>query len=188
MIRRALSPLARIADATRAAFVLIRHLGKGAASKEACRRGLGSMAIMGAMRTAFLVDRDPHDARRQVFACTKNNLAVFPPSLGFRIVQTEQGWPRIDWLGPVDCSADELGQYGRRRCLSDAIDFLQERLAAAWVDRQTLLGDADRVGIAFRTLERAKAELAVISEQRREHGRNVWYWALPALAGKQKAS
>ncbi len=35
-------------------------------------------------------------------------------------------------------------------------------------------------GISIRTLERATAELGVRSEQRREDGRNVWYWALAA--------
>jgi hypothetical protein len=32
--------------------------------------------------------------------------------------------------------------------------------------------------MSFRTLERAKAELGVLSEQKRERGRSVWYWRL----------
>jgi len=32
--------------------------------------------------------------------------------------------------------------------------------------------------MSLRTLERAKAELGIVSEQRRERGRNVWYWRL----------
>ena len=44
MIRRALGPLARVAEATQAALVLIRHLAKGNAGKAACYRGLGSMS------------------------------------------------------------------------------------------------------------------------------------------------
>ena len=95
MIRRALTPLARVAEATQAALVLIRHLGKGSAGKAACYRGLGSLAILGAMRTAFLVATDPDDARLRVFACTKNNLAVFPPAFGFRMVDVGDGVP---WL------------------------------------------------------------------------------------------
>ena len=91
MIRRALQPLARLADATGAALWLNRHLGKVGTSKQAAHRGLGSMTILGSMRTAFLAGPDPDDAERRVFACTKNNLAVFPPSLGFRIVQTAEG-------------------------------------------------------------------------------------------------
>jgi len=44
-------------------------------------------------RTAFLIARDPDDPLRRVLACTKNNLAVFPPSLGFRIVGVPAVWP-----------------------------------------------------------------------------------------------
>src|SRR5439155_23741582 len=115
MIRRALGPLARVAEATQAAFVLIRHLAKGSVGKAACYRGLGSMAILGAMRAAFLVARDPDDPELRVLACTKNNLAAYPPSLGFRIVATSEGLPRLDWIGPVERTADDLVGAGRRR-------------------------------------------------------------------------
>jgi hypothetical protein len=42
--------------------------------------------------------------------------------------------------------------------------------------RQVLLERSEEAGIRIRTLERAKAALRVISEQRREQGRNVGYW------------
>src|SRR5215468_6525169 len=48
------SALARVAESTQAAFLLIRHLAKSTLGKAACYRGLASMAILGAMRTAFL--------------------------------------------------------------------------------------------------------------------------------------
>jgi hypothetical protein len=38
---------------------------------------------------------------------------------------------------------------------------------------------AGQAGISFRTLERAKVQLGVLSQQRRETGCNVWYWRLP---------
>ena len=183
MIRRALGPLARVAESTQAAFVLIRHLAKGNAGKAACYRGLGSMAIQGAMRTAFLVARDPDDPDLRVFACTKCNLAAaYPPSLGFRIVANEEGLPRLDWIGPVDRTADDLVRAGRRRgeSVPRAIRFLEAHLESGWQERQVLVEKAEREGISFRTLERAKAELNVLSQQRREQGRNVWYWGLAA--------
>jgi hypothetical protein len=180
MIRRALQALARAAEATQTAFLLTRHLGKGSVGQPASYRGLGSLAILGGMRTAFLVGRDPDDAARRVLACTKNNLAGFPPSLGFRIGLTGEGLPRIDWLGPVNWTADDLVAAGRWRgeAVPRAVGFLQEQLAHGPRNRQTLLAQAEREGISFRTLERAKAELGVVSEQRREEGRNVWYWRL----------
>jgi hypothetical protein len=187
MIRRALAPLARVADATGAGFVLNRHLGKGTVGKTASYRGLGSMAILGATRTAFLIAPDPDDPSRRVFACTKNNLAAFPPALGFRIMSTSDGLPRIDWTGRVDLTADDLVRPARQGdAMPHAMRFLREHLASGWVDRQALLKKAALLGVSFRTLERAKAELGVLSEQRREHDRNVWYWTLPSVARNSK--
>src|SRR5262249_26117113 len=136
---------------------------------------------LGAMRTAFLVARDPDDVDLRVFACTKNNLAVFPPSLGFRTVATSEGLPRLAWVGPVERTADELVGAGRRRgdSVPRAIRFLQAQRESGWKERRELLEQAEREGISFRTLERAKAELHVLSQQRRDHGKNVWYWGLP---------
>jgi hypothetical protein len=173
MIRRALEP-----------FLLVRHLGKGSTGRGACYRGLGSMAILGAVRTAFLVARDPLDPDRRVLACTKNNLAAFPPALTFRILPTAEGRPRIDWLGPVERTADELVQAGGRRgqAVPLALDFLTDQLQGGWVNRQALLEQAQRAGIADRTLKRAKAQLGVLSQERRQDGQNVWYWALPGIA------
>jgi hypothetical protein len=60
-----------------------------------------------------------------------------------------------------------------------AVRFLQEQLAIGPAQRQTLLELAGQAGISFRTLERAKVQLGVLSQQRREAGRNAWYWRLP---------
>jgi hypothetical protein len=179
MIRRALKPMAELAAATGTAFMLIRHLGKGNVGKQAAHRGLGSIAILGTARTAFLVAKDPTHAGLRVLACTKNNLAVFPPSLGFRLTDAG-GVAKIDWTGPVERTADDLVQPIRRRgqAVPQALSFLQELLTQGPYNREVLLEQAERAGMSLRTLERAKAELGVLSEQKREQGRNVWYWRL----------
>jgi hypothetical protein len=173
-------PMAQVAEATGAALVLVRHLSKGSTGQAACYRGLGSLAILAAVRTAFLIARDPDDSDRRVLACTKNNLAVFPPTLAFRVVGTPGGVARIEWLGPVERTADQLVRAGCRRgaAVGRAIDFLQEHLHEGWVEREGLVQQAAREGISFRTLERAKAELGVVSQPRRQGQRNVWYWTL----------
>jgi hypothetical protein len=179
MIRRALGPLAELAGATGAAILLIRHLGKGSVGKQATYRGLGSLAILGVARTAFLIAPDPADPDRRVLACTKNNLAAFPPALGFRITAVG-AVARIDWTGPVSYTADDLLQSGRRpgESVPRALSFLQEHLVAGPCQRDILLQQATVLGLSLRTLERAKAQLGIRSEQRREQGRNVWYWRL----------
>jgi hypothetical protein len=180
MIRRALQPLARLAELTQAAIVLIRHLSKVGVTRQAIYRGLGSIAILGMARTAFLVAPDPDDGERRVFACTKNNLAASTPCLGFRIVPAEAGMARIEWLGPVDRTANDLVPAGRKRgqAVPRAVAFLREQLAQGPCDRETLLSHAEAIGLSFRTLERAKSQLGVVSQQKREDGRIVWYWRL----------
>jgi hypothetical protein len=182
MIRRALEPLARPAQTTQAALLLIRHLAKGTVGRQALYRGLGSTTIIGAMRTAFLVAPDPEEPELRVFACTKNNLAAFPPALAFRIGQTSTGIAQVEWLGTVPHTAEELLQVGRRRgeAVPQALAFLHQHLAHGPSDRQTLLDEAGHRGISFRSLERAKAALGIVSQQKREQGRNVWYWRLGA--------
>ena len=184
-IRRALDPLAGVAEATQAAILLLRHLSKTSIGKDARYRGLGSMAILGVARTAFLLAADPDDAGLRVLACIKNNLAALPSALGFRITKNPAGQPVLAWQGPVPRSADDLVATGRRRgeAVPHAVEFLLEHLSAGPCLRQTLLEQAAREGLSFRTLERAKSELGVLSQQRREDGQNVWYWMLRRPSG-----
>jgi len=159
---------------------VIRHLSKVGVTRQAIYRGLGSIAILGMTRTAFLVGADPDDGERRVFACTKNNLAAATPSLGFRIVPAEAGKARIEWLGPVERTADDLVHAGRKRgqAVPRAVAFLRQQLVPGPCDRETLLAHVEAIGLSFRTLERAKSQLGVLSQQRREGGRTVWYWRL----------
>src|SRR5262249_55057001 len=107
-VRKALSPLARIAQQARANFSMVRHLNKNDGGQRALYRGTGSIQVVAAARPALLVGRDPHDPQRRLLACTKTNLALPPPTLSFRIRNNEHGLPVLDWTGPVDIPADEF--------------------------------------------------------------------------------
>jgi putative DNA primase/helicase len=78
-VRRALAPLAAVAERTGAAVQLVRHLSKGE-GKNPVYRGGGSIGIIGAARIGSLVAKDPKDEERRVLAPVKNNLAVLPDS------------------------------------------------------------------------------------------------------------
>jgi hypothetical protein len=187
MVRRALGPLARVAEATRAAILLVRHLNKGGTGQRAIYRGSGSIAIVAAARTAFLIGRDPEDPETRLLACTKNNLMAPPPTLGFRIEPNPHGQPVIVWTGVVDVTADEVVLAARRRpgeALAQATTFLQEFLTSGPASREEVLRRARGSGIADRTLIRAKGVLEVVSGQSYRKGQNVWYWYLPEDAGK----
>src|SRR5262249_48685354 len=131
LVRRALSPLARIGEETRAAILLIRHLNKGGHGQRAIYRGGGSMSIIGLARSAFLVGSHPEDDSLHVLACTKNSLAAPPSALGFRILPGDQGNPVVDWTGAVDVSANDLVLTSARlsaHALCHAREFLEDLL------------------------------------------------------------
>ena len=191
-VRGALAPLARVAEKTRAAMVLVRHLTKWGGGQRAIYRGSGSIGIIGAARTAFLVGRDPEQPEMRVLACTKNNLGAPPASLGFRVVADSGAPPRIEWAGPVEISAEELVQVPSSRrgeLLARAVDFLEKLLASGPRLRDWTLRKTRAYGISNRTLDRARAQLRVICKEVREDGQNVWYWSLPnPKAARENAS
>jgi hypothetical protein len=181
MVRRALAPLARVAEQTRAAMILVRHLSKWGGGQRAIYRGSGSIGIIGSARTAFLVGRDPEEPDVRVLACTKNNLVAPPASLGFRIVAVDEDRSRIEWTGPVDITAEEMVQvpnHRRGEQLPRAVVFLEKLLGKGPCPRDAVVRRTRAYGISNRTLKRAKEQLEVISKETRENGKNVWYWSL----------
>jgi hypothetical protein len=183
MVRHALTPLAQVAEATRSAIVLIRHLTKGGHGRGAVYRGTGAIAIIGAARTAFLVGADPDQRHHHVLACTKTNLSERPPSLGFYVRVNDKGRPYLEWTGVVDRGADDLLRLrgGRTGDTSKppSADYLLEWLTEGPKSRERLYCKARSHGIGERTLHRAKAWLNVVSKPIHHEGRKIWYWHLP---------
>jgi hypothetical protein len=184
LIREVLTPLARIAEETRAAVLMTRHLTKRL-GKHAIYHGSGSIALIGMARAAFLVANAPEDGHLRVLACTKNNLASPPPSLGYRIAATADGQPRLTWTGRFEVTADDLvsnAHYSRGDALADAVGFVEQLLRGGSCNTDEAYRQASAAGIAERTLRRAKNQLGVILEQEWVDGKRVWHWRLPAAA------
>jgi AAA domain len=109
-VRRALAPLAKMAERTGAAVVVLRHLNKAGGTK-AMYRGGGSIGISGQARSILLAGLDPGDEtkQRRVLAVTACNLAATAPSLSYELVAESPRAPvRIAWTGSSNLSADEL--------------------------------------------------------------------------------
>jgi hypothetical protein len=178
-VRQALMPLALVAEATGAALLLVRHLNKTGGSR-AIYRGSGSIGIIGSVRMAFLLARNPEDPDVRVLACTKCNLGPPPSSLGFKVEAADGGNPRVVWLGPSELSADDLVVARPPRLLprQQACEFLQERLEKGSREVQALEREAAEQGISKATLLRAKKELKVFTRQERAGGRPVFFWSL----------
>jgi len=106
-VRRALAPLAKMAERTGAAVLVIRHLNKKPGIT-AIYRGGGSIGIAGAARSALLIAPDPHDPSVRVLTSVKSNLARTPHPLAFRIVKADNGSAKVVWVGKTHYTADEL--------------------------------------------------------------------------------
>ena len=126
----------------------------------------------------MLVARDPEDDEKRVLAAVKSNIAEMPESLSFRVVAVG-GVPRVEWLGTTSQTADTLlaaAAEGPQEpsALAEAVEWLQGELAGG-PRRSVELRTASRsAGLAWRTVERAKASLDV--RARRADG--AWAWSL----------
>jgi len=170
-VRRVLAPLARLAEEQHIAVVGISHLTKASAQSKAIYRTMGSLAFVAAARAAWGVVKDPEDEIRRLFLPIKNNLAE-SSGLAYRIVDS-----RVEWEpDPVTVSIDDLDDAGAdERPKAEAKEWLLTMLENGPVPAADILKAAKRDGIAKRTLERAKKELGVNSEQTTDG----WQWFPP---------
>jgi len=178
-VRVVLAPLAELADRTRVAVVAIRHLNKSTAG-DPINRGGGSIGIIGAARSGLLLATDPQQSEVRVLASVKSNLGPPPQSLSFR-VETFDGVPLVEWLGGSDHTAESLlaapPPPEDRNAKQEAVEFLSEELRDGQREATQLMQSAKKLGIAERTLKRAKGDLGVKSA--RGDGKK-WYWFLPS--------
>ncbi len=137
-VRTALAPLARLAEETEAALILIRHLTK-AGGTNAITRGVGSIGIIGAARSAVLFAKDPSDPseRRRVMARSKGNLAPLWSSLAFELEsanEEEHACSRVRWLGVSDQSVARLLQEPVSAEERDELEEIAELLKQVVID------------------------------------------------------
>ncbi|HEU4649010.1 MAG TPA: AAA family ATPase [Gemmatimonadales bacterium] len=182
-VRRALTPLALLAERTGAAVLAVRHLNKTTTGR-AITAGGGSIGIIGVARCGLLVATDPEDSARRILAVVKNNLSQHPPALTFTLAETEGGWARITWGGTSAHTADDLvaadAEPGERSKLDEAMDLLREWLADGPVLATEVQRLARENSIADKTLRRAKERLRIESLPHGAKRERKWSWQLPA--------
>ncbi|WP_100501941.1 AAA family ATPase [Geodermatophilus chilensis] len=188
-VRGVLHQLASMAERAGCTVVLIRHLNKAGGSN-ALYRGGGSIGIVGAARAAYLVARDPEDEDRRIFAVTKCNLALEPPSLAYRLVDDpDHGCARIEWEdAPVEHTAASL-----LRGPVDDEDRTERDEAADWLlgyltdnggtaARKDIVKAARAAGYSEATLKRAK-DRAAVKHSSEGFPRQTW-WSMPVGSAK----
>jgi putative DNA primase/helicase len=179
--RKALTPIADMAERTGTAVVGVRHLNKSIGLK-AIQRGGGNMGLIGVARAGLFFAEHPDDDRLRVMAAHKTNLAEKPPSLSYRIVtSTVHNTARVEWMGATEHDANSLAAGSvsphEKSELEAAKEFLREELKDGPVWAKRVYTDARDAGISERTLRRAKDALRVKSEK---VGTEGWAWSLPS--------
>lgn len=181
-VRQALTPLRHFAERSNISVVMIRHLNKSG-GRRALYRGSGSIGIVAAVRSAFLVGKHPEDSNLRVLCQTKNNLGPMAPSLIFEPVTADNGAVRIEWRGECDLTADHLlvPSQGSGNRLNVAEAFLTAVLASGPVEQVEIQRQAAAQAIAYRTVERAKRLLGITSRREGFGPGSVVLWEFPSI-------
>ncbi|MCU1612775.1 MAG: hypothetical protein JWO98_315 [Frankiales bacterium] len=180
-VRGVLHQLATMAERTNCTVMLVRHLNKAGGGSPLYRGG-GSIGIVGAARAAYLVARDPEDEARRIFAVTKCNIAIEPPSLAYRLVGDDTfGCARIEWEdGPVEHTAasllrgpvDDDERTERDEAAGWLLGFLADSGGTA--ARKDVAKAARSAGYSEATLKRAKDKAGVRHESAGFPRQTVW--------------
>lgn len=190
--RRALGPLAALAQEEGVAVLGLIHLNKAAGTTIFTRSG-ASIAFLAAARNALLAGPDPsasQDGPDKVLIHPKHNLSQRAPTLRYRLegreldIKDARGEPirtsGIAWTGQADdvSDSDVLGgagqDHGER---ADASEFLRTELADGPVGQKAMQTRAEQSGISRSTLRRAKKDLGIVSRKQGMEG--GWVWTLP---------
>lgn len=197
-IRRALAPLAQLAERRDMAVLVVVHTTK-ARDGDMIRRIGASVGLSGAARSLLIMGADPADpagadGTRRILA-SRGNLAPPQPALLYEIESCEvehdgEALPtsRLRYLGESDIASHDLlapPEPEERTERDEAEDWLRDVLGDGPMPAREVTAEAREAGISERTLRRARTALGI--EPRREGGigsKGRWVWELPAPADK----
>ncbi|MCH9013561.1 MAG: adenosylcobinamide-GDP ribazoletransferase, partial [Proteobacteria bacterium] len=179
-LRSVLAPLADLAERYSIAVAFILHLTKGQADR-AIYRAQGNIAYVAAARVVHLVGVNPDDESERIIACIKNNLVKKPPAVAFTLNEGQFRWKGLTDIAPAALLKGDDDEEVRTGALGEAEDFLRQALAGGPRGAEATIKEATDVGIAKRTLMRAKAALKVSGKRFGEtgvRGGGGWVWRL----------
>lgn len=126
----------------------------------------GSSAIVQAARVVWALDTpDAQDKANKRLQVVKSNLAKFPDPVGMTISDIGVTFGIAPEPPRIETVADK------------AADLLLALLSDDPMQSDNLRTEVEKAGVSWRSAQRAKAKLGIVSIKR-EDGR--WYWSLPA--------
>jgi AAA domain len=183
--RTVTTPLAELAQNHGCSIVAVRHLTKQ--QQKAIYAGGGSMAFIGAARSALLFGHDANNPQKCGFVHAKCNLAPKGDAIGYRIERTADERGRFQWTDKSDLTAEKIlatpnaSGSGEQTAISEAKDFLREMLRDGRATAEEIYSEAKSAGVSEATLKRAKTALKVRARRasKGNKGDGGWTWELP---------
>jgi KaiC/GvpD/RAD55 family RecA-like ATPase len=188
-VRSVLHPLKKLAEKTGIAFVLIQHLGKSARAS-AQQRVLGSTGITATCRAVWGIYEDPEDDDKRIFAFMKGNCGydhtavsfrILPPNGRVEILETDIPKTAEDIETEIAAAQKAAKQGVIPKKLFVAAEWLVQYLADGPKLVNGVYADGQFQGHSERTLDRAKAELGIVSDKRGFGKESITYWVLPVV-------
>jgi len=180
-VRSILGPLSELAACTGVAVVAVMHLNKDS-KNHVMYRTQGSIAFVAQARCVLALAKDPEDETRRVLASIKNNLALAPPAIGFRV--TSEG--KVTWEQEPIHNFDLNGAFGYPDAGEDtskvaiAEVFLKEFLSDGPVPAHSVYSIGLENGFFKSTIRRAKKKIGIITKKEGCFGdQGYWTWELP---------
>jgi len=175
-VRPIMTALNLLARKYNTAVVPIRHLTKGARDR-IIYRGMGTIDLIAAARSALLVANDPENPAVRVMFHQKHNLSPQGASLGYTITDEGFRWIGEVSLSPTDALKPDGNGSGRSETKKEAAaQWLEDFLAPypQGVAAKALLEAAKEQGFSERTLRRARQEIDVVIVK----DGPLWLWKL----------
>ena len=186
-VRRALAPLATLAEKTGAAILGVMHLNKSS-STDVLTRVSGSVAFGAAARSVLLLGEDPNAVEggpERLLIHGKSNLG--PPAVAMRLrvegrrITTEGGEIETSGIAVLgdDATATAARVLAGRQepsAVDKATEFLRENLADGAMLYSKIKELAAEEGITLATLKRASTRLGIVSKKKFGGGSS---WSLP---------
>ena len=153
----------------------------------AVHRVLGSVGLVAAARTAFVVTTDHNNPERRFFLPLKNNISEDKQGLSFSIQKTilDSGieTSQIAWEKDyVQITADEAtsseDQRLRISATREAEEFLRKTLKNGSMTKTQIDFEAEKKGIFGKPL-RTASERMKISKNKLGYENSHWVWSLP---------
>jgi hypothetical protein len=178
--RQLLEPLAALAREYQCAMILVRHAAKGGGDGNglAMMRGLGSVDLVAAARTALYVQEHPGNEHEALVCHSKSNASMRGRTLIFSKDKGEFAWAGVTRILGEDIAGSGRGPNPRERI--EVALWLEKKLNDQFQFVTDLEMEAEVEGYSGAMLKKVKKMLKIKSKKM-GFEESTWAWRLESL-------